>query len=79
MRHSPATIALFRSLKAQASKFKDENFREYFNRIIRDDFKKAGPLMSEEFIKQQKENLEILKRQTTIEGFYFREAFDVKR
>lgn len=77
MRHAPPVIALYRSLRRQAQQFKDENFREYFTRIVKDDFRKAPH--SEEFLKKQRENLEILKRQTVIEGFYFREEFDVRR
>lgn len=70
-------LSLYRDLLQTAAKFKDANFRAYFTRITRDDWRKNPH--SHEFIVEQSRNLEVLKRQTTLENYYHRDQFDVRR
>lgn len=72
---------LYRELFQVARSFKDRNFREYFSRITRDDFRKFSRRASDEtsFLQNQRENLEVLKRQSCIQNMYFSDSFSVKR
>jgi len=68
---------LYRDLLRAASRFKDPNFKAYFTRIVKDDFKTSSP--SEDFQATQRKNLELLNRQHTIQNMYFSEDFSTKR
>ena len=72
---------LYRQLVVAAKSFKDRNFREYFLRITRDDFRKARPDNSDlsVFMTKQQSNLEGLKRQVLVQNMFFSEGFSVKR
>ena len=60
--------------------FKDKNFREYFSRIVKDDFERVSKTMPEdEFMSKQTQNLEVLKRQCEIQNMYYTENFTVRR
>jgi Complex 1 protein (LYR family) len=51
---------LYMNLRRCASSFKDPNFKAYFSRIVKDDFKTAAT--TEDFLQAQRKNLEILER-----------------
>ena len=68
---------LYSNLRRAASRFKDPNFKAYFSRIVKDDFKTAAP--TEEFLQTQRKNLEMLNRQHTIQNMYYSEDFTTKR
>ena len=79
---SPALRSLQKELQKVASSFKDKNFRQYFTRIVEDDFAQFGKstnVSEAEFIKKQKSNLEVLQRQVPIQNMYFSDSFAVKR
>ena len=77
-----ATRVVYEGLVKAASSFKDKNFRQYFLRIVEDDFakfsKEAG-VSETQFLKKQKENLQVLERQALIHNMYFSDSFSVKR
>ena len=68
---------LYKNLLRVAGDFKDPNFKSYFTRIIKDDFKTINA--SDSFQKTQEKNLEMLTRQQTIQNMYFSETFTTKR
>ena len=70
-------VQIYRDLLVTARKFRDANFSAYFTRIARDDWRRNPH--TPDFLAEQRRNLEVLKRQTTIEHFYFRDQFDVRR
>ncbi len=71
---------LYRELLRTSKSLKDKNFREYFVRITRDDFRTVRPKLSEpDFIKSQTENLQVLKRQSLVQNLYYSESFSVNR
>jgi hypothetical protein len=79
---STATRALYEGLVKAASSFKDKNFRQYFVRIVEDDFarfSKEASVSEAEFIKRQQENLQVLERQALIHNMYYSDSFSVKR
>ena len=79
---SASVKALYEGLIRAASSFKDKNFRQYFQRIVEDDFAQFNmnkSLTETEFLKRQSENLQILERQSMIHNMYYSEGFAVKR
>ena len=86
MRAHSTLVRLYRDLRETSRKFQDDNFRAYFLRIARDDFRAFekkkipgdSPVLAE-FISEQQNNLSVLKRQTVIENFYYRPEFNSKR
>ena len=71
---------LYRDILRASHSLKDKNFREYFVRIARDDFRVVRNSAEEkDFIKQQIENLEVMKRQSIVQNMYYTENFTVKR
>lgn len=71
---------LYRDLLHASSSLKDKNFREYFLRITKDDFRTIRPKMTEsEFVEKQLENLKVLRRQSTIHNMYYTDSFTVSR
>ncbi len=71
---------LYKDILKAASSFKDKNFREYFTRIAKDDFERVSKTMPEQdFLVNQNQNLEVLKRQAEIQNMYYTETFTVKR
>ena len=67
---------LYREMLRTASSIKDVNFREYFLRIVKDDFRKTH---TSDFIAMQTRNLEMLKRQSLVQNMYFSNSFATKR
>jgi hypothetical protein len=79
---SQALKNLHKELLKAASAFKDNNFRQYFNRIVEDDFaqfSKAPKVTEAEFMSKQQANLEVLQRQAPIQNMYFSDSFAVRR
>lgn len=71
---------LYRDILRTSMSLKDKNFREYFVRITRDDFRNVRPKMSEsEFITLQEENLQVLQRQAIVQNMYYSDSFSVSR
>jgi len=68
---------LYHSIKKTSSLFKDPNFKAYFSRTATEDFRSAVP--TEEFLKTQEANLEVLRRQVKIQNMYYSEDFSTKR
>eukprot|EP00391_Amoebophrya_sp_Ameob2_P014068 CAMPEP_0178999848 /NCGR_PEP_ID=MMETSP0795-20121207/10326_1 /TAXON_ID=88552 /ORGANISM="Amoebophrya sp., Strain Ameob2" /LENGTH=71 /DNA_ID=CAMNT_0020692743 /DNA_START=177 /DNA_END=389 /DNA_ORIENTATION=+ len=61
-------MALYRSILRAAHKFEDYNFRAYFMRRAREDWRQ--PVRSENFEKEQRNHLHVLQRQAVISSFY---------
>ncbi len=71
---------LYKDMIKVVTSFKDKNFREYFTRIVKDDFERVSKTMPEdEFLCKQTQNLEVMKRQIEIQNMYFTENFTVRR
>ena len=71
---------LYKDMIKVVTSFKDKNFREYFSRIVKDDFERVSKTMPEdEFMSKQTQNLEVLKRQCEIQNMYYTENFTVRR
>ena len=70
---------LYRDLLRAASRFHDPNFKAYFTRIIKDDFKSATTSDPEAFKGVQQKNLDVLQRQFRIQNMYYSEEFTTKR
>lgn len=71
---------LYRDILRTSMSLRDKNFREYFVRITRDDFRNVRPKMSEsEFITLQEENLQVLQRQAIVQNMYYSDSFSVSR
>ena len=64
-----------------ASRLKDVNFREYFIRITKDDFRAFQKSQNSEadFIALQETNLGVLSRQAVIQNMYYSDSFATKR
>ena len=74
--------SIYRKALIAAKSYKDKNFREYFVRITKDDFrnkKSESDKSSELWLSRKIEELEALKRQATIQNMFFSEGFSVKR
>lgn len=56
---------MYRQLLKTALRFQDYNFRTYFHRRIREEFRRGQISLSE-----AKSHLAILQRQTTVQGLY---------
>lgn len=67
---------LYKEIIRVASQFKDPNFKAYFTRIANDDFRSTP---SDAFLTAQRNNLELLKRQTTVQNMYYSEDFTARR
>ncbi|CDK28673.1 unnamed protein product [Kuraishia capsulata CBS 1993] len=67
-------LSLYRQFLRNASKFEDYNFRNYFLRKSRDEFKKhkdvSDPAEIANFIKSARQDLLVLKRQAEISQMY---------
>jgi len=68
------TLALYRMMMRESSKFNDFNFRHYFHRRIRDGFKESksltgGPQIQEQLTIAQK-NLDMIRRQVTLSQLF---------
>jgi len=65
-----ASLHLYKSLMKEAGKFPDFNFRNYFQRRIRDEFKNAKDVTNtkavEKGLARGRIELEMLRRQATI-------------
>ena len=72
---------MYKDLLKTAGSLHDKNFREYFVRITKDDFRRFARNGKEEsdFVEAQQANLESLKRQSVIHNMYYSESFSVKR
>jgi hypothetical protein len=72
---------LYRQILSIARSFKDKNFREYFVRITKDDFRnvRKGSLDQSNFVNEQSANLEVLRRQLFVQNAFYSEGFAVKR
>ena len=72
---------LYRQILSIARSFKDKNFREYFVRITKDDFRnvRKGSLDQSNFVSEQSANLEVLRRQLFVQNAFYSEGFAVKR
>ena len=72
---------LYRQILSIARSFKDKNFREYFVRITKDDFRnvRKSSLDQSSFVSQQSANLEVLRRQLFVQNAFYSEGFSVKR
>jgi hypothetical protein len=71
---------LYKDMIKVVTSFKDKNFREYFSRIVKDDFERVSKTMPEnEFLSKQAQNLEVMKRQCEIQNMYYTENFTVRR
>lgn len=74
--------SLYRDILREASAFKDTNFRKYFVRITRDDFRqfrRDGMVNEPQFLETQRAKLDVLKRQSVIQNMYHSHEFAVKR
>jgi len=74
MASRPQTLALYKTMMRESSKFTDFNFRSYFQRRVRDGFKESmslseGPQIQEQLqIAQQ--NLQMIRRQATLSQLF---------
>ncbi len=80
---SPVAQKLFQQAIRAAESFKDKNFREYFTRIVKDDFHKfengLHKMSEAQFIQHQQKNLEVLERQSIVQNLYHTDVFSVRR
>lgn len=79
---STTVKVVYEGLVKAAGSFKDKNFRQYFMRIVEDDFgqfKNSATLPEAEFLKRQSDNLRVLERQSAIHNMYYSDSFAVKR
>ena len=67
---------LYKEMLRVSSQFKDPNFKAYFVRIANDDFTSKP---TDAFLTAQRNNLELLKRQTTVHNMYYSEEFTARR
>jgi len=68
------TLALYKTTMREASKFTDFNFRNYFQRRVRDGYKESmhlteGPQIQEK-LKIAQQNLEMIRRQATLSQLF---------
>jgi hypothetical protein len=68
--NSKAVLSLYKVMLRESEKFVDLNYRSYAMRRVKDGFRSNARLVEESKIKETvsnaKENLEIIKRQTTV-------------
>lgn len=68
------TLALYKVMMRESSKFNDFNFRSYFQRRVRDGFKESKSLTNGPQIQEQltiaKQNLEMIRRQSTLSQLF---------
>jgi len=68
------TLALYKIMMRESSKFADFNFRNYFQRRVRDGFKDSKSLTDVSQIQEQlkiaQNNLEIIRRQATLSQLF---------
>ncbi|CAF1248838.1 unnamed protein product [Rotaria magnacalcarata] len=69
-----ATLTLYKQLFRECHKFSLYNYREYFVRRVREDFRKnrnlQDPTKIAEVLKYAQENLEVIKRQVIVGNLY---------
>lgn len=70
---------LYRELLRASKSFKDKNFREFFVRTTREDFRDRSAIADPDFVKTQEENLTVLKRQAIVQNMYYSDSFSVSR
>lgn len=77
----PSIKVLYRQILSVARSFKDKNFKEYFVRITKDDFRNVRKSSFEQsnFVSEQSANLEVLRRQLFVQNAFYSEGFSVKR
>ncbi|CAJ0955738.1 unnamed protein product, partial [Mesorhabditis belari] len=67
-------VTLYKNLQREAAKFPQYNYRAFFQRRIRDYFVKnrsvADPKQLEALYKEGQRNLEVIRRQATINSLY---------
>ncbi|KAF4747865.1 ribonucleotide-diphosphate reductase subunit rnr1, partial [Perkinsus olseni] len=75
---SPAVKTMFTRCMGAASRFRDPNFKQYFERITNSDFNRFAALdeatrsaQEPDFLKEQEKNFEILDRQSNINNLWF--------
>ncbi|KAH3667279.1 hypothetical protein OGAPHI_002928 [Ogataea philodendri] len=68
----PEVLSLYRQFLRYSYKFENYNFREYFLRKARTDFKKLKDFQgdSAELLEKARADLSVLKRQSTISQMY---------
>jgi len=70
----PQTLALYKMMMRESSKFTDFNFRSYFQRRVRDGFKESmslseGPQIQEQ-LKLAQQNHQMIRRQATLSQLF---------
>ena len=68
------TLALYKVMMRESSKFNDFNFRAYFQRRVRDGFKESKSLTESPQIQEQlanaRKNLDMIRRQATLSQLF---------